>query len=268
MKHGYEHKRRDIMRSSRLSFATSALVCAVATTAFAQDATRTDVAVAFASAPAPVTTGATATVAANTDASGGKFIIAARLGYEIGMGSVESGERMSNSFSGQVPIGIEVGYMVSPSVVIGLYGQYGFGILGSQFSDACSAANLSCSAHAVRFGVQGQYHLSPAEKLDPWFGVGLGYEMATMSISGNYAGTIINGSGTYKGFEFLDLQGGTDFKLSSVLGIGPFLNFSIGEYGSVSASGALPGGPVGSGSIGSKTVHEWLTFGVRGAFTL
>jgi hypothetical protein len=121
----------------------------------------------------------------------------------------------------------------------------------------------------IRFGIQGQYHLSPAEKLDPWFGVGFGYELATMSVSGSVMGTSIDSSATYKGFEFLNLQGGADFKVSPAIGIGPFLSFSLGQYGSASTSGNAGGQSMSdSGDIDNTAIHEWFTFGVRGAFTL
>lgn len=260
------------MRSLKISFAASVLVCAFAATAFAQDAapadpaaTPADPAAAPAAEPAPAA--APTSVTTDGNAPTGKFVIGARLGYGIAMGDAQKDAKMSDGISGQVPIWLDLGYMVTPNIMVGLYGQYGFGILGSQLSDACDANGLSCSAHVLRFGVQGQYHLSPAEKLDPWFGVGLGYEMGTMSMSGTVLGNKIDGSATYKGFEFLNLQGGADYKLSPAFGIGPFLSFSLGQYSSTSTSGST-GGAATSGDISDKTMHEWLTFGVRGSFTL
>lgn len=253
------------MRSLKVSFAASTLVCAFATTAFAQDPAPTDAAEAPAdTAAAPAAEPAAAastTVTTDTASAGGKFVIGARLGYGIAMGDAMKDSAMSDGVSGQIPIWLDLGYMVTPNIMVGLYGQYGFGIVGSKMSDVCDAGNVDCSVSDLRVGVQGQYHLSPSEKLDPWFGLGIGYEWAMTSMSGGGQSQDY----TYSGFEFLNLQGGADFKLSPAFGIGPFLSFSLGQFGSVSASGDLEDGDT---DIDDKALHEWLTLGVRGSFTL
>ena len=195
-------------------------------------------------APAPPAD-ANASAPADTAAEPGKFVVGLRLGYALPMGSVMKDSSMSDGVSGMIPIWLDLGYMVTPNIMVGLYGQYGFVSLKNCEGD-CSASNL-------RLGVQGQYHLSPAEKLDPWFGLGIGYESMSMKRTG------VEGSAS--GLEFLNLQAGLDYKLSPAFGIGPFLSFSLGQYSSVS-SGDL------SMDIPEKAMHQWLTFGVRGAFNL
>jgi outer membrane protein W len=247
----------------KIIFATSTLVCAIATSAFAQDAAPEGAAPEPSAepAPAPAPAEASASVSTSEGAPSGKFVIGARLGYGIPMGDGSEGEAMSDGLSGQIPIWLDLGYMVTPNIMVGLYGQYGFGLLSSDMNDACDTQSIDCSASIVRLGIQGQYHLSPAEKFDPWLGLGIGYEWATLSQS---AGGV-SLSTTTKGFEFVNLQGGLDYKLSPAFGIGPFLSFSLGQYGSYSSSG---GGQSASGDIDKTAIHEWLTFGVRGAFTL
>jgi hypothetical protein len=129
-------------------------------------------------------------------------------------------------------------------------------------ADKACPSGADCSASDLRFGVQGQYHLSPVETLDPWFGLGIGYESASMTAKagGQEAKT------SYSGLEFLNLQAGLDYKLSPAFGVGPFLSFSLGQYSSYDVT--VPGMGKLSGSIPEKAMHEWLTIGVRGAFTL
>jgi hypothetical protein len=72
----------------------------------------------------------------------------------------------------------------------------------------------------------------------------------------------------WPGFEFANLQAGIDYKLMRNLGIGPFVSFSLGEFNATSANnGGIQGVP-GANNITDKTLHEWLTIGVKGAFAI
>jgi hypothetical protein len=210
---------------------------------------------AFAQDPAPAAApaaepAAEATPAATSTAGGEgyadkKIRLGLRLGYALPLGSSADGVKMSDELSGQIPIWIDAGYMVTPNILVGLYGQYGF----VQTKSSCTG----CSAHDLRFGVQGQYHLSPTESADPWLGLGIGYESLGLSQGGE--------DGSLKGFEFLNLQGGADFKVADALAVGPFLSFSLGKYSSATVNGV-------SGDIPQTATHEWLTLGVKGTFGL
>jgi hypothetical protein len=181
-----------------------------------------------------------------------------RLGYALPSGSIGSatvdgetltGGKMSDAFSGQVPIWIDAGYMVTPSLLVGLYGQYGF------VSTKNCDPGASCSAHDFRIGVQGQYHIMPAELVDPWLGVGFGYEDLSGSQSQGGSSVDIGLSG----WELLNLQGGIDFKATDALTVGPFLSYSLDQYNSISSGGT-------SIDLTSKSLHEWITFGVKGTY--
>ena len=200
-------------------------------------------------APAPV---ADASAGVSTDGNGEnerKIRLGLRLGYALPMGSAVEGGKMSEEVSGQIPIWLDAGYMVTPNVLIGLYGQYGFVSL----KQSCDG----CSAHDIRFGVQGQYHFSPAESVDPWLGLGVGYEILGFSQSAQ--GQTVDIS--FKGFEFLNLQGGADFKVGNAFSVGPFLSFSLGQYSKASANDQ-------SADIDKTALHQWLTFGAKGTFGL
>jgi hypothetical protein len=228
------------------SWGMGLVVFSASLSAFAQDAEPAPAADTAAPAPA----GGTA-VADASASSGGyadkKIRLGLRLGYALPMGSVADGSKMSDLYSGQIPIWIDAGYMVTPNILVGLYGQYGF------VSVKNCPTGVSCSAHDLRFGVQGQYHIMPTQSADPWLGLGVGYESLSTSLSGG--GLSVDGSVT--GLEFLNLQGGADFKIADAFAVGPFLSFSLGEYSSATG-----------GSIDKKAMHEWLTFGVKGTFGL
>lgn len=199
-------------------------------------------------ASAPAAEGnATGSATAGGSATDKKFVLGLRLGYGLPMGSISKDVKFSDFFSSMIPIWLDVGYMVTPNVMLGVYGQYGLVSIKNCPSGA------SCSAHDIRVGVQGQYHVLPSEKIDPWFGLGIGYE----SLAGSVAGV----SGSDTGFEFANLQAGLDFKLSPAFGFGPFASFSLGQFSNETTAGQ-------SASIPEKALHEWFTLGVRGAFNL
>ena len=216
-----------------------------------------------------VLAGAMSTTALAAEDTG--FDLGLRLGYGIPLGSLADAaitvagtnftvnSELNDVISGQVPIWIDAGYRFTPNFMAGIYFQYGFGFVPS---NGCPNG-WDCSAQDIRFGLQAQYRFMPRESFDPWLGVGFGYEWLDRSFS--FQG--VDGTFTVHGWEFLNLQGGVDFKVADSFGIGPFLSFSLGEYSSYSAdiSGLGVAGS-GSGDIDNTALHEWLTLGVRGVF--
>lgn len=193
-------------------------------------------------------------------ADDGKLKLGVRLGYAVPAGKVSGdqpsgvtagGQKLSDWFPSQIPIWLDAGYMVTPNVLVGLYGQYGF-----LTTNGCDA-NESCSAHEIRFGLQGQYHLAPGRTIDPWLGAGVGYEF--VSTANRQAGNREDVG--MKGWEFLNLQGGVDFELARSFTLGPFLSVSFDQFSSASLNDH-------SYDIPDKALHEWITLGAKGTFGL
>jgi len=188
------------------------------------------------------------------------FQMAVRTGFSLPMGESSDGEDMSDIYSGQVPIFLDIGGKVIPNLFIGGYFGLGFGGAAGRLGDICDAANATCTTVSVRLGVEAQYHFLPAGSANPWLGYGVGFESSGVGISaGGRDGTV-----TLTGFEFGRFGGGVDFRISRTFGIGPFLDFSVGNYSH--AKYDLPGTVTDEGSIANTATHEWLTFGVRGVF--
>lgn len=185
--------------------------------------------------------------------------LGARLGYGIAMGDAQKDAKMSDGVKSQIPIWIDAGYRIDESIMVGAYFQYGI----AQLADKSCPDGADCSASDMRFGLQGHYHLSPGESMDPWFGLGIGYEMASMKVSAGGAEM----TGTMKGFEFANIQAGLDFQAAEGLGVGPFVSFSLGQFSSMKTEAPDPIGTK-EGDIKDKAMHQWLVFGVRGAFNL
>jgi hypothetical protein len=200
-----------------------------------------------------------------------------RLGYAVPMGKTDDDSDMTDSVSGQIPIWLDLGLRLTPNVMLGLYGQYGFGITGGDLGDLCDqqetaasavGVDFGCSVTDVRFGVQAHYHFQPKGEIDPWIGMGFGYEWLTFGISAEGNGQSASLSSTGKGFELVNLQLGLDVLAAPSFGVGPFFAFTVGQYDSYSndCSGSINCATFGAadGDIDNKALHQWLYFGVRG----
>jgi hypothetical protein len=191
------------------------------------------------------------------------FQLALRTGYAIPLGSFddEPGADMSKIYSGQVPFIVDIGGKIGKYVFLGGYLGLGIGGTGDLLSPACDLSGASCATATFRTGIEVEYNFLPDRLANPWVGYGIGYESSAAGIS---VPGQSDRSFSGQGIEFAHLLGGVDFRLGRVFGIGPFVDFSVGEYFhahiDVGNSTAL------DGSIDQTAIHEWLTFGVRGVF--
>lgn len=193
---------------------------------------------------------------------GSAVSVGARIGYGIPLGKAADNTNgdLSKSISGMVPLMLDAGYKFNPNIYVGAYFMYGIGFVPSD-ATGCGQNGVSCSVHDLRFGVNAHYHLMPDQTIDPWFGLGVGYEILSASASGGNQSI----SSSVKGFEFVSLQGGADYKVMPNLGVGPFLSFSLGKYTTQSIDG---GSATQSGDIQNTAFHEWLLLGVRGVYDI
>jgi len=68
------------------------------------------------------------------------------------------------------------------------------------------------------------------------------------------------------GLEFANLQAGVNLLATKALAIGPFVSFSLGQYGSFVTEGDLLGDV--DEDIEETALHQWLVFGLGGSYTL
>lgn len=203
-------------------------------------------------------------------ASQAQFSLGLRLGFAPAMGDFEKDAKMSDGVKSQIPIQVDAMYKFTPELSAGLYGSYGIGQLNL---DTCDLDGVDCSANAIRVGVQGVFtfaKLSPTYA--PWIGAGIGWERASFTVERSS----IKGETTATGFEFLNLQAGADYKVNEKFSVGPYLQFSIGQYSSVEGeepvfddlTGEYVGQAKFDADIEEKAMHEWFGFGIRGKFDL
>jgi hypothetical protein len=185
-----------------------------------------------------------------------------RLGYGLAMGDLAKDFKLSDQTKSQVPVQVDALYRVLPNLGVGGYFSYGFGQQGATFKTACSQTGVDCSFRDMRLGVQAIYSLQPLGQFIPWGGIGAGYEWGSMNFeAGGFKGEL-----SYRGFEFLNLQLGGDYKVAPNFAIGPFATFSLGQYSNMKAD--VPGFGSASGTIDQKSLHQWLQFGIRGTFDI
>jgi hypothetical protein len=184
----------------------------------------------------------------------------ARPGFGVPYGTLDGKAALGDSMAGIIPIWVDAYYRLGPHVYAGAYAQFAYGLVKD-----CRAGS-SCSAQNFRFGPNIHVHPAPYGTIDPWLGVGLGYEILWM----NESNAIGKSAVTLSGFEFVNLQVGADF-VTSRPGVkaggrlGPFASGSLGRYSDRTV--ALEGVAKDTGSAGAA-LHGWLTFGVRGAVDL
>ncbi|MGE0326112.1 MAG: outer membrane beta-barrel protein [Polyangiaceae bacterium] len=175
-----------------------------------------------------------------------------RVGYGIPMGDAAEDSKLSDTVSSALPaLQLDAGYFVTPEIMVGAY--FGYAILN--LSDDGCPSGADCSANQLRYGIQAQYHLSRGESVDPWFGLGFGFEDVSTKVE---AGGI-SADGGLSGLEFISLNGGADFEVADGIGVGPYVSFALGQYSKAEAGGQ-------SADIEKTAMHQWLTLGVKGTF--
>ena len=178
------------------------------------------------------------------------------VGYAVPIGEAVGGDALSNTVSGAIPLQLDLGWRFSPYWYLGAFFQYSIGLTSSALSSQCSANGVSCGVSDLQFGVDATYTFLPYGGVLPYVGLGLGWEIFSVNVSGNGSGSL-----TLSGFQFARILAGVDFRVASAFRVGPFVNFSLGQFSSASS-------PVQNLTIDVTSLHEWLQFGVKGTFDL
>ena len=190
----------------------------------------------------------------------------AALGLPIGnaigpRADAPTGTSLSDLVAWAVPLQLDAGARVGP-VFVGVYLSYAFGKPGSAFDTANGR-----SANDVRVGFEVLWHFAPDRAVDPWAGLGVGYEWLNLSVTAPGGGSV---SASFRGFEWVNVQVGVDFRLGQNFRLGPFLQTRVGQYdsGSIGIVNAQGAEATGSADLPSKAAHAWIDIGVRLGFLL
>lgn len=196
------------------------------------------------------------------------------LGYGLGFGDLYAPPDLDSPFpnsdyinpslrgnvAGHLPVSIGFGYR--PSRFLSFGGTIEFAHV---FVKDC--ASSECSSSDLRLGAELRFHITPDRRLSPWISLGLGYEKYHLQI-GNPSRDYSREVGL-AGYD-LDLQIGAGIRVTRLMTIGPYVGLRVGAYGNFRfQDSSRGGGPRVDIDIpdASRVMHQWLTFGARGAFT-
>lgn len=181
-------------------------------------------------------------------------------GFALPLGSAVKGVNESDAINFSVPFGIQVGYRIAGVVFVG--GTFTYGPFGSPTSTsvpACAMSGSSCHSTTFHTGFTVQWHPWGSRGIDPYLGIGAGYEF--LYVDASLGAQTANAQ--YNGWTWLDVPLGVDFRLSKDVRLGPYFDFLMGEYRNATAT--INGSTV-SGLIPHRTLHFWLSAGVRVVF--
>ena len=182
--------------------------------------------------------------------SGPRVGLRSGLAVPVGTAFTSSGA-MYETMSGYVPLRLDVGYRIASHFYIGANAQ-----LAVVLPKACPSG-ASCTGGDGRVGVMAAFHLLPHGVVDPWVGVGMGFEWLTVSRTVDGTTVDINA----RGLELVDFELGADLRPTPFFRIGPVLSSSVARYTRIAVNGTET-------SDFEPSLHSWVMLGVRGAFDM
>ena len=182
------------------------------------------------------------------------------IGYATPSGDATGApnDSLSSSFGSQVPLSLELGGNVTPSLFIGAYGTFAPGGAGSTLGTTCTTDQLNCSSNSVHGGLAVRLRLLPGELVEPWIGYGVGYESNTVSASSSQSSATASVNVT--GWEFGHFSAGVDFLAARMFAFGPFVDVAVGQYSHIHTESPTQ---TQDADIVTTGLHEWITVGVR-----
>jgi hypothetical protein len=184
--------------------------------------------------------------------------------FPFGDASGQGSDSLGRRYAWQIPLVVDLGARFADSFFAGVYFGAGFGSTGSDplLEKACDdddedgENDIVCSVWSLRAGLEGSYSFSPGENFNPWVGYGIGYEATIASYSDHeqgYAETV-----TSSGITWAQLSAG--FDLRKAVGIGPFLEVSIGEFRKTTTE---IGDETFRLPMNDRALHAWILLGGR-----
>lgn len=176
------------------------------------------------------------------------FELSLGLGYGQGVGPVAAGlPRLQDLGDPGVTVLIDAGWRIDPRFLVGAYGEV----------SAFEGGSLAASDHAtsVGAGVQGQFHVMPTARWDPWIGVGFGWRA--------FRATTDVGSYKLHGLDLARIRLGVDYRASPHVAIGPVLGVTLTEF----LSEKHPGSE-GYTDTTDRKVNTFVFAGLAGRFDL
>jgi hypothetical protein len=179
----------------------------------------------------------------------GHLALAANAGWGVPFGKLGSGLTQSDVMSSGPSVSLDLGFGVSRTVLLGLWGQY--------LSIGSSSSCTDCQTATWAAGPWVRYHLVQGVRFDPWIAGGFGWRATSVKRH--------VGDSNYSGPEWLRVAVGGDWYPINNLGFGPMLELDAGTYTSRPSTLPIPrasGEPTDEGT----TWHWLFVAGLRVVF--
>jgi hypothetical protein len=192
-----------------------------------------------------------------------KIELALRAAYafpfgSVGRSTIEGPIKLGDVTDGSLPLTIEGDYRLSSLFSTRLLLQYALVDLRSNPTENCSV-NVSCSGRDFNVVAEGVFRPFHWHRLDPWLGLGAGYEWFSSSISSAFGGESFSTNG-----PMVLAEVGAGYRATARLTIGPYVAAFVGRFSRWNGSEwTTAARDEFSGEFSSPTLHEWIHLGLR-----
>ncbi len=170
-------------------------------------------------------------------------------GYSQGTGQITGSERVSDVARAGGEAAVDIGWRFNERWFVGGYGSFGY------FRDGADMPSR-VTTRGVSAGVQGQYHLNPLHRVDPWIGFGAGYR-------GIYASPQDGPVESRHGIQLARFRVGVDFRASPGVALGPVLGLDTTMFTGVHRAGTSGTSGIDDNQL---TVAPFFFAGIGGRF--
>lgn len=151
-----------------------------------------------------------------TDTLRGHFQLGVGGGLTIPFGFLTTNVQSFETMGLGSTLHIDLGYGVSRTVLLGLWGQAAW-LSGGANCNGTPVGEPSCQTSTIAAGASVTYHLVQGTRFDPWLSAGLGYRTTQLKVSNTF---------DYSGPALLRLAIGGDWYAFRHLGLGPWLELN------------------------------------------
>jgi outer membrane protein len=149
-----------------------------------------------------------------------------RVGVGFPAGTLLPGSPLSDTIGLLFPVTFDLGYRINPRWYVGGYLSLAYATAAASTCGYQGTSAASCYETDIRMGVDVQYGFRPGEFLQPWVGLGLGWEILNSLESDNTG----NYSTSTNGVEFAHVDLGVDLRMTDTTRLGPYFLTTFGEY--------------------------------------
>jgi hypothetical protein len=142
----------------------------------------------------------------------GPLELGVATGYVRGHGPAAGGmmPNLQDLAGNGATVRLELGWRIDPRWMVGPYADVGRLARGERGTDGMTS---------VAAGLEGQLHLSPAARLDPWIGLGVGWRGLWLE---HTVGTHV-----MQGLDLARVEVGLDYRVSDRLAIAPTVGIAV-----------------------------------------